>query len=279
MSTGGYRYNLHHDKHPEMYRSQELEREFAATRRWDTWIVPGELYAKNPKRVFFKKWRTIPRGVRKSAHPQARVVRGFFGQYPIIERATIENKPSMLLRFRYGYDTDGNRYMFAIVDGKTKIVVEKITIREGDDSGFKLSIRPLPSGEIQISIKPQVKIPELSYYQAYFAQDGNMITLGDTPLIAVAGSAKTAIAHLLGLPLFWYKGFLYSAHDVYKSKRRRGKNKSGIHFVMPYKTKGQTRPSEFVEGFRKDHCPDGEWAWQYWNNLPTAVDPTYTSNL
>lgn len=278
MSTGGYRRDLHHDKNQQVYTAQELDRQFAASRFFDTWVEPRELYAKNPARIFFKKWRTIPRGIRKSAHPQARVVRGWRGEYPIIERAVIEHKPSMLLRFRYGYDGE-NQYMFAMVDGKTKIVVEKIVVREGDDSGFKLSMRPLPSGELQISIKSQPKIPELSYYQAYFAQDGNMITLGNTPLIAVAGSAKVAISHLLGLPLFWYKGFLYSAHDVYKSKRRRGKNKSGIHFVMPYKTKGETRPSQFVEGFRHEHVPDGEWAWQYWDNLPTVADPTYTSNL
>lgn len=260
MQKGGYRRDLHHDKTPQVYTTHELQRKFSATRFFDTWVEPRELYAKNPSAIHFKKFRGIPTGKRKSAHPQARVVRGWFGQYPNIQRETIDNKPSMILRFRYGYNTDKEQFMFAQIDRRTKIVVENVVVRERRE--WRFEVVQHPSGEL--SFKVHKAVPALSYCQAYFTCNGNMIALGDTPLIAVASDPKQAVADLLGLPLFWYKGFLYSAHDVYKTKRRRGKNKSGIHFAMPYGKQG-TRPQTFVEKFDHSHVPSGAWAWQYWD--------------
>lgn len=250
--------DAHIIKHPESYTNREL-RLASATQfgRYASKPYIGELYEKNPKAIHFRKWRKLPFGVRKTAHPQARVVRGWNGQYPVFHKNWVgtKAKPKMVLKFKYGWDRDGVRHMYANIDGRTRIRVYRLRTEKEEKV---VPGKPLHNfqGEVSAYLPGKIIVSEpKEYFVARFEQDNGAITLGGDILQSEGTSAKMAISRLLGLPLFWHSGFLWSAHDVYRK----------IHFQMPYKTKTASHlPQKYVEGFQLPHV-QGEWAWAYWD--------------
>lgn len=234
---GGHR-DPHFLDNPLLYSNLELSGGDRAG-----YIVPArELKAKNPEQSDFRKWRNVPYGMRKGAHPRARQVRGLhWDDRPDFKRIWLgkKKKPALIITFEDVKDEKYGWYKAAIVDDETKIVVI-------DQSHGKKRL-----------------------YCAFFMWRRRVIVLGNTPLVAHAHTEKMAISTLLGLPLLWHNGHMWSVHDCYRT----------VYYDMPYEHRQSTPPNHAKYEFSLDHIKgnDNQWAWEYWRNLPTALDPHYTS--